>query len=187
MNEHLIPLMTTEVFRKLPDQATELINRLVFEANENKISMAELTNEIIVLKQQVADLEKAQPVPPSPTPTGEWVQVLAFDVTRMGTTPGRCLGNVQLGFGFEYGSYNSAREDMEAQIANGTLHAELPPADVAVPIYYNNSMAAGHVAVSDHGIIYSDGVMYGSIDAVTSGYRGWGELVGGRRVVMPVQ
>lgn len=183
MNEHLIPLMTTEVFRKLPDQATELINRLVYEANENKLAMAELTNEIIVLKQQVADLQPTPPTPP--TPTGDWVQVLAFDVTRMGTTPGLCLGNVQLGYGFEYGDYNSAREDMNAQIANGTLHAELPPADVAVPIYYNNSMAAGHVAVSDHGIIYSDGVMYGSIDAVTSGYRGWGELVGGHRVVAP--
>lgn len=183
MISHLIPLMTTEVYRRFPDQATDIINRLIEEVNSNKAIMAEMADAIIVLRQQVADLQPEPPTPP--TPTGDWVQVLAFDVTRMGTTPGLCLGNVQLGYGFEYGDYTSAREDMNAQIANGTLHAELPPADVAVPIYYNNSMANGHVAVSDHGVIYSDGVMYSSIDAVTSGYRGWGELVGGRRVVAP--
>lgn len=183
MDKQLIPLITPEMFRSLPDQTTEILNRLISEVNDSRYTILELQNIIIVLRQQVADLQPEPPTPP--TPTGDWVQVLAFDVTRMGTTPGRCLGNVQLGYGFEYGDYNSAREDMNAQIANGTLHAELPPADIAVPIYYNNNMANGHVAVSDHGTIYSDGVMYGSIDAVTSGYRGWGELVGGRRVVAP--
>lgn len=183
MNSHLIPLLTTEMYRDLPDQTVEILNRLIAEANEYRLERMELTNAIIVLQKQVKALQPTPPTPP--TPTGNWIQDVAFNVANMGTTPGLCLGNVQQGFGFAYGSYNSAREDMEAQIANGTLHAELPPADIAVPIYYNNSMAAGHVAVSDHGIIYSDGVMYGSIDAVTSGYRGWGELVGGHRVVSP--
>lgn len=183
MRQQRIPLLTTEEFRRFPDQTVEILNRLIADVNQYQADRTEITNAILSLRKQVKNITPAPP--PSPTPTGEWVQVLAFDVTRMGTTPGRCLGNVQLGYGFEYGDYSSAREDMNAQIANGTLHAELPPADVAVPIYYNNSMAAGHVAVSDHGIIYSDGVMYGSIDAVASGYRGWGELVGGRRVVAP--
>lgn len=183
MNSHLIPLITPEMFRHLPDQTTETLNRLITEVNDSRRTMLEMQNLIITMRQQIEGLQPTPPTPP--TPTGDWIQDVAFNVADMGTTPGLCLGNVQRGFGFAYGSYNSAREDMEAQIANGTLHAELPPADIAVPIYYNNSMAAGHVAVSDHGIIYSDGVMYGSIDAVTSGYRGWGELVGGHRVVSP--
>ena len=182
MISHLIPLITPEMYRHLPDQTTEILNRLIAEVNESRATMVEMQNAIIALQKEIKNIT---PTPTPPTPTGEWVQVLAFDVPLMGNTPHMCLENVQLGYGFQYGDYNSAREDMNAQIANGTLHAELPPADVAVPIYYNNSMAAGHVAVSDHGIIYSDGVMYGSIDAVTSGYRGWGELVGGRRVVAP--
>lgn len=185
MRQQRIPLLTTEEFRRFPDQTVEILNRLIADVNQYQADRAEITNAILSLRKQVKNITPAPP--PSPTPTGEWVQALAFDVTRMGTTPGRCLENTRLGFGISSGTFASAREDMESQIANGTLHAELPPADIAVPIYYNNSMAAGHVAVSDHGIIYSDGVMYGSIDSVTSGYRGWGELCDGVRVVTPVQ
>lgn len=183
MISHLIPFISTEMYRHLPDQTTEILNRLITEVNESRLTMAEMTDAIVVLRQQVADLQPAPPTPP--TPTGNWVQVLQFDAANMGNTPHRCLENTRLGFGIPDGSFTSARADMNSQIANGTLHTELPPADIAVPIYYNNSMAAGHVAVSDHGIIYSDGVMYGSIDAVTSGYRGWGELCDGVRVVAP--
>ena len=183
MDRHLIPLLTTEMYRDLPDQTVEILNRLIAEINKYQLERIELTNAIIVLQKQVKALQPDPPTPP--TPTGDWVQVLQFDPTHMGNTPRRCLENTRLGFGISSGTFTSARADMESQIANGTLHAELPPADIAVPIYYNNTMANGHVAVSDHGIIYSDGVMYGSIDAVTSGYRGWGELCDGVRVVSP--
>ena len=184
MISHLIPMMTTEVYRKLPDQATDIINRLIAEANENRATMVELAEAIIVLRQRVSDLEN-QPGPIPPSPTGEWTQVLTFDWHNMGDTPHMCLENVQLGYGFQYGAYNSAREDMNAQIANGTLHSGTPPYDIAVPIYYDNDQAAGHVAVWDHGAVWSDKVQYPGIVDVTTGYRGWGELVGGQRVVTP--
>ena len=184
MNKQLIPLISVEMYRHLPDQTTDVINRLITEVNENRLLMQEMTDAIIVLRQQVADL---RPSPVPPTPTGDWVQLVPFDIQHMGSTPGRCLENVCLGYGYAGGIYNSAREDMEAQIANGTLHAGTPPADIAVPIYYSNFYYSvdGHAAVWDHGTVYSDGVEYPSIDAVTTNYTGWGELVNGHRVVSP--
>lgn len=181
MDKQLIPLITPEMYRNLPDQTTEILNRLITEVNDNRYTMAELQNLIIVMRQQIADLQPPEPVPP--TPTGDWIQVVPFDVNNMGSRPMWCLANVCEGFGFNGGIYNSAREDMNAQIANGTLHAGTPPADISVPIYYDNIMADGHAAVWDRGIVYSDKVMYGSIDAVTNGYMGWGELVNSHRVV----
>lgn len=181
MNKQRIPFITPEMFRELPDQTTEIINRLVTEVNDLELSNIELTNAIIALRKAIKNLSPT----PTPTPTGDWVQLVPFDIQHMGSTPGRCLENVCLGYGYAGGVYNSAREDMEAQIANGTLHAGTPPADIAVPIYYSNFYYSvdGHAAVWDHGTVYSDGVEYPSIDAVTTNYTGWGELVNSHRVV----
>lgn len=182
MNRQLIPLISPEMYRNLPDQTTEILNRLIVEVNSYRGNITELTNAVIVLQNQVKALE-----PAPPTPTGEWQQVLNFVLANMGTTQGLCLQNTRLGFGIQTGTYSTARADMESQIANSTLHAGTPPADIAVPIYYSNFdyTPDGHVAVWDHGIVYSDGVYCPSITAVASNYTGWGELCDGVRVVAP--
>lgn len=179
MAKQRIPSFTVDMFSHLPDQTVEILNRLVAEVNESQGSFTELTNAVIMLQNQIKNLSPT----PTPTPTGEWQQILAFNWEDMGDTDGMCLQNVEMGYGFSYGSFNSAREDMDSQIANGTLHAGTPPADIAVPIYYDNTLADGHVAVWDHGRVYSDKRLYANIDAVTGGYAGWGELCGGVRVV----
>lgn len=124
----------------------------------------------------------------SPLPLEEWIQVRAFYPADMGTTPGWCLQNSRLGFHIYSGTYMTARADMEAQQANGTLHSGTPPDYIAVPVYYANYniTPAGHVAVWDHGTVWSDGVQFPSIDSVTNSYVGWGELCDGARVVQHV-
>lgn len=178
MAQQLIPLITPDMFRNLPDQTTEILNRLITEVNSARLERMEITNTIIALQKQVKNLQ------PQPGPSG-WTQVLQFELARMGAIPDHCLENTRLGFGIQQGHFNTARLDMESQIANGTLHYGTPPSDIAVPIYYDNERTEGHVAVWDHGIVYSDKVQYGSIDAVASGYKGWGELCDNVRVVSP--
>ena len=182
MVKQRIPLLTVEMYQKLPDQTVEVLNRLIAEINDNQLDLLEITNAIIAIRKQIKNLE-----PTPPTPTGQWQQVLNFVLANMGTTQGMCLQNTRLGFGIQTATFGSARLDMESQIANSTLHAGTPPADIAVPIYYSNFNITpdGHVAVWDHGTVYSDGVYYPSIDAVTSNYTGWGELCDGVRVVTP--
>lgn len=118
----------------------------------------------------------------------EWTQVRAFYPQDMGRTTGMCLQNSRLGFHIYSGTYASARADMEAQQANGTLHSGTPPDYIAVPIYFANYSYTvyGHVAVWDHGTVYSDGNVYPSIDSVTSNYMGWGEFCDGARVVQHI-
>ena len=176
MTKQRIPLITTEMYRHLPDQTTEILNRLINDVNEYQDDITELTNAIIMLRKMIKDL-------PTPTPSGEWNQLLYFDPNRMGHTAGMCLQNTREGFGITSGTFPSARADMNSQIANGTLHAGYPPSDIAVPIYYDNSVPDGHAAAWDHGKVYSDGVQYANIDAIDAGYAGWGELCDGARVV----
>lgn len=120
--------------------------------------------------------------------THEWNQVRNFYPSAMGTTPGLCLQNSREGFLIPYGTFPTARADMESQQANGTLHSGTPPDYIAVPVYYANYniTTAGHVAVWDHGTVWSDGVQFSSIDAVTNSYVGWGELCDGQRVVQHI-
>lgn len=118
----------------------------------------------------------------------EWTQIRAFYPSAMGTTPGWCLQNSREGFLIPYGTFPTARADMESQQANGTLHSGTPPDYIAVPIYFANYniTVAGHVAVWDHGTVWSDGVQFPSIDSVTNSYVGWGELCDGARVVQHI-
>lgn len=185
MISHRIPLLTVDMFSHLPDQTTELINRLVEEVNEYRYTTQELTNEIIVLKNQV---KRLTPTPTPPSPSGDWQQVLLFDPANMGTTPGLCLQNCRLGFGIQTATYGSAYEDMLAQKSNGTLHETLyPPNDIQVPIYIRTGAVGQHVVVWDRGVVYSDGVQihdwvgyYGEQNIY-----GWGEFCDGVRVVAP--
>ena len=168
------------MYRNLPDQTTEILNRLIYEVNDFQRQLTEITNAIIVLQKEIKNIQ------PCPTPE-DWVQLLLFDLSHMGTTQGMCLQNTRLGFGIQTGHFPSARADMESQIANGTLHEGTPPSDISVPIYYANYdfTPDGHVAVWDHGRIYSDGTEYPSIASVASNYMGWGELCDNTRVVSP--
>ena len=181
MYKQRIPFITTDMYRNFPDQTTEIINRLVTEVNDYEAKFMELTNTIIVLQQEIANIPT-----PTPTPTGEWQQILNFDVDDMGNTPEMCLQNTRLGFGIQAGTFTSARADMESQRLNGTLHAGTPPDNIAVPIYYDNAHVGGHVAAWDHGRVYSDKVEYPTINSVDGGYAGWGELCDGVRVVEKV-
>lgn len=124
----------------------------------------------------------------SPDPLEEWEQVRDFYPADMGSTPGWCLQNTRLGFHIYSGTYASARADMEAQQANGTLHSGTPPDYIACPIYFANYSYTplGHVAAWDHGRVYSDGEEFPSIASVASDYMGWGEFCDGARVVQHV-
>lgn len=184
MISHRIPYITPDMYRNLPDQTTEILNRLIDEINECDAYKVEITNEILAIKKQLAN---SQPTPP--TPSGDFQQVLAFYPQNMGTTPGMCLQNCRLGFNIQTGTYPSAYADMLAQKNGGTLHEELyPPANVQVPIYIRTGADGQHVVVWDQGTVYSDGVVindwvsyYGAQNVY-----GWGELCDDVRVVTPL-
>jgi len=112
-----------------------------------------------------------------------WKQIKSFSVSKMGTKKGWCLQNVRLGFGITAGKYTSAKADMLAQKAGGTLHVgNNVPTNVAVPIYIDTTSKYEHVVVSDHGVIYSDGKRISDGLKVFTVF-GWGELCDGVRVV----
>lgn len=111
-----------------------------------------------------------------------WKQVRSFDPSKMGTRKGWCLQNVRLGFGIQTGHYASAKADMEAQRAAGTLHpmSELPT-DRAVAVYVDTSSPYEHVIAYDHGAWWSDGKRLSSTAGMS--FFGWGELCDNARVV----
>ena len=112
-----------------------------------------------------------------------WVQVLPFNLSKMGTKKGYCLQNDRLAFGITKGTFASAKADMESQKKNGTLHYDNPPTNVAVPVYVDSTSVYEHVVICDHGTYYSDGKKV-SKPAKTFG---WGELCDGVRVVKWVE
>lgn len=168
-----LPKITPIMLKTLPDQTTEILNRLMDEVKSIEKSIDALDARITVLENK-----------PAPTPIDrEWHQVIEFDPTHMGTTPGMCLANVDAGFGVS-GSFPSARADMESQIANGTLHTDMPPPDwLAVPVYVESGTPNGHVVVWDRGVVWSDGAIVSQGLSNWSTVYGWGELVDGNRVV----
>lgn len=112
-----------------------------------------------------------------------WVQVLPFNLSKMGTKKGYCLQNDRLAFGITKGTFASAKADMLSQKKNGTLHYDNPPTNVAVPVYVDSTSVYEHVVICDHGTYYSDG------KKVTKPAKifGWGELCDGVRVVKWVE
>lgn len=110
-----------------------------------------------------------------------WKQVKNFNINQMGKQAGLCLKNVRLGFGIAP-KYESAKADMEANKAAGTLHdISTLPTNVAVPVYLDTSSPYEHIIVADHGTFYSDGKKLTSLN----GFKvfGWGETCNGVRVV----
>ena len=188
MDKQLIPLITPEMYRNLPDQTTEILNRLVYEVNTYRLNMLELQNEIIVLKQKVADLE---PSPTPPTPQADFQQVLNFYPEDMGDTSGWCLQNVMEGFHIPVwaSGIDSAYQDMLWNKNNGTLHEEIyPPVNIAVPIYIRTFGPYHHVVAWDHGVVYDDKVRRDDWVNYFGAQNiwGWGEYCDGVRVVSPV-
>ena len=188
MISHLIPLLTADMFSNYPDQTTEVLNRLITEANDSRLATMEIMNAIIVLQNKVKELEH-NPIPPEPT--GDFQQILAFYPEDMGHQSGMCLKNVQDGFHITAvpGGPTTAYLDMLYNKDAGTLHEEIyPPANVQVPIYIRTFGPNHHVVVWDQGTVYDDGIVrldwldyYGA-----SNIFGWGELVDTVRVVSPV-
>lgn len=125
---------------------------------------------------------------PDPVFPSGWIQVLSFDPNRMGKTAGWCLQNTRLGFGIPYGTFQSAIADMQSQRANGTLHpingrTEMPPYNIACPVYIDTGVVDGHVCAWDHGVIWNDGYRWNGDFADMGTVWGWGEYCDGQRVV----
>lgn len=160
------------MLRHQPDQTTEILNRLIARIND-------LDKTLDDMMKRIVDLENR----PEPTIDGGFYQVLPFDPTRMGNTPGLCLQNCREGFGIPTGTFPNARADMESQIANGTLHDGTPPLMLQVPVYVESGTPAGHVVVWDRGVVWSDGAIVPDGLAHWSVIHGWGELCDGGRVI----
>lgn len=158
----------------MPDQTSDILNRLIARTNE-------LEKLVLGFDERITALEEK----PSPEIIDrEWHQVRMFDPTAMGTTPGMCLANVDAGFGITTGTYPTARADMEAQQANGTLHTDMPPPDwLAVPVYVESGTPNGHVCVWDCGTVWSDGQIVTQGLSYWETVYGWGELCDNVRVV----
>ena len=110
-----------------------------------------------------------------------WKQVTAFDLSKMGTTPGMCLRNTRLAFNIPP-LYYDAKAAMIANKNAGTLHpiSELP-ANVAVPVFVDTASINEHVEVSDKGTFYSDGKFVA--DPLNQKFFGWGETLNDVRIV----
>lgn len=112
----------------------------------------------------------------------DYEQVSSVNIKAMGKKKGWCLQNCRLVFGFATGRYASAKADMQAQRAGGTLHSmDTLPTNVVVPVYVDSTSKYEHVIISYYGTFYEDG--YKINRNKYSKYFGWGELCDGRRVV----
>lgn len=114
-----------------------------------------------------------------------WIQDKKFNLAKMGTTPGKCLGNTRSAFGIP-SKYHSAKDAMLAAKKAGHLHPiSSAPKNCAVPVFADTSSPYEHVMVDDCGTFYSDGKKL--IDPETLTYFGWSESLNGVRVVSWVE
>ena len=110
-----------------------------------------------------------------------WKQIIGFDLSKMGTTPGLCLQNVRLGYGIPP-KYASARDAMNASKQQGTFHDGLDiPTNVAVPIFAETGSPYAHVMVDYYGDVYSDGKHLSTLAGMT--VVGWSETLNDSRIV----
>lgn len=113
-----------------------------------------------------------------------WVQVVNFNLNKMGNEPGMCEKNVRLGYGLPARCHD-AKADMEFNKNNGTLHkmSELPK-NVSVPVFVDTSSINEHIEVSINGVFYSDKKRV--LNPNKQKYFGWGEYCAKARVVKKV-
>lgn len=110
-----------------------------------------------------------------------YIQVVAFNHKKMGTTKGMCERNVRLGYGLPAKCYD-AKEDMEYNKKMGTLHPmSTLPKNVSVPVFVDTSSVNEHIECSDKGTFYSDGRVL--VNPMNQKFFGWGEYCAKARVV----
>lgn len=110
-----------------------------------------------------------------------WEQETQCNISKMGTTPGMCLGNTRKAFGIP-SKYNSAKDAMEAAKKAGHLHPiETISTNVAVPVFCDTSSPYEHVIICDHGVYYSDGKRVSNPQAFK--FFGWSESLNDVRIV----
>ena len=110
-----------------------------------------------------------------------WVQVVNFNLNKMGKTPGMCEKNVREGYGLP-ARCKSAKDDMLFNQQKGTLHkmSELPK-NVDVPVFIDTESQYEHIEVSIKGVFYSDKARV--LNPNKQKYFGWGEYCAKARVV----
>ncbi len=114
-----------------------------------------------------------------------YIQDKKFTLSKMGKTPGMCLGNVRSAFGIP-GKYYSAKEAMEAAKKAGHLHPiNTRPTNCAVPVFADTSSVYEHVMVYDGDTLYSDGAKV--INPEVFRYFGWSESLNDVRILSPVE
>ena len=112
-----------------------------------------------------------------------YIQVRAFNPSKMGKRDGWCLANADSGFGITKGTFPSAKADCDSQRANGTLHPlSTLPTNCTVPVYIDTASPYEHIEVCVNGKTwYSDGRIVKAPASAT--VFGWGELCDGVRIV----
>lgn len=116
-----------------------------------------------------------------------WQQVRPFNQSKAGKKSGWCLQNVRLGYGI------GSKYPNAISAANNTqLHKNRAvPTGIDVPLYYT-FRTDGHINVRlKSGKVWSDGVIYDTIDAYLRShpevhYLGWGESINGVQVIKHV-
>ena len=110
-----------------------------------------------------------------------WVQVVSFNLKKMGHEKGMCEKNVRLGYGLP-AKCASAKDDMEYNKKQGALHPMSSlPKNVDVPVFVDTSSPYEHVEESVKGTFYSDGARV--LNPGKQKYFGWGEFCAKARVV----
>ena len=111
-----------------------------------------------------------------------WVQVVPFNVKKMGHTKGMCEMNVRLGYSLP-AKCASAKEDMEYNKQQKALHTDMStlPKNVSVPVFVDTTSKYEHIEDSDKGTFYSDGSRV--LNPNKQKFFGWGEFCAKARVV----
>lgn len=110
-----------------------------------------------------------------------WVQVVSFNLKKMGTQKDMCEKNVRLGYGLP-ARCASAKDDMEYNKKQGALHPiSTMPKNVDVPVFVDTSSPYEHIEASVKGTLYSDGARV--LNPNKQRYFGWGEFCAKARVV----
>lgn len=121
----------------------------------------------------------------------DFSQVVPFDTSKGGNTPGLCLANVCEGYSIG-NKYDSAWEAWQHTQQHTDRNI---PSVLAVPIFYSYTTTIdgitdnyGHINVQlPNGTVWSDGNIYASIDDYTSNklpvFVGWGESVNDYQII----
>lgn len=109
------------------------------------------------------------------------VQVVNFNLKKMGHEKGMCEKNVRLGYSLP-AKCASAKADMEYNKSKGALHPiSTLPKNVDVPVFVDTTSKYEHIEASVKGVLYSDGARV--VNPSKQKYFGWGEFCAKARVV----